>query len=309
MTDKYQKLRNDLAAAIADAERQGGVNERAEQIVALLAERDALAAAPVSAEPLFWYRPRSDDGYEGPLHNSRVGDVRKASGAWVPLFAGTAPVSAEPVAWFVDWPGEPDLGHYLAEAPVDGARSRPLVFLDAAPVAAQAVDVSANIQRIIDLASNALPADIPKALRLIVGECWKIQEAIAAQAQQPVSGADGLRDQGKPWSGWACQYPGKLPRLYGDKAIAELNHHPEEGDRLFQLAECAQQDGGKVDVWQCTTTLQESDDLIWLYCQDTHTIDGPVKSNPEFIDAWTHWAWVEHPSTAAIDATRKEPDQ
>ncbi|RSE58833.1 hypothetical protein EGT81_16635 [Alcaligenes faecalis] len=138
---------------------------------------------------------------------------------------------------------------------------------------------------------------------------WEIGRESAAQVQQPVSGADGLRDQGKPWSGWACQYPGKLPRLYGDKAIAELNHHPEEGDRLFQLAECAQQDGGKVDVWQCTTTLQESDDLIWLYCQDTNTIDGPVKSNPEFIDAWTHWAWVEHPSTAAIDAARKEPDQ
>lgn len=44
MTDKYPKLRQDLAAAIADAKRQGGVNERAEQIAALLAERDTLAA-------------------------------------------------------------------------------------------------------------------------------------------------------------------------------------------------------------------------------------------------------------------------
>lgn len=52
MTDKYPKLRQDLAAAIADAKRQGGVNERAEQIAALLAERDTLAAAPVSAEPV-----------------------------------------------------------------------------------------------------------------------------------------------------------------------------------------------------------------------------------------------------------------
>lgn len=50
MTDKYQKLRVDLELAIADAKRQGGVNERAEQIAALLAERDALAATPVSAE-------------------------------------------------------------------------------------------------------------------------------------------------------------------------------------------------------------------------------------------------------------------
>ena len=80
-------------------------------------------------------------------------------------------------------------------------------------------------------------------------EMWKargvdrvISEALnAAQAEQPVSGDDRLLVQGDPWSGWACQYPGKLPRLYGDKAIAELNHHPTEGDRLFQLVEGAQQ--------------------------------------------------------------------
>lgn len=53
----------------------------------------------MSTEPLFWYRPRTDGGYEGPLHNGQIEDVRKASGAWVPLFAGAAPVSAEPVAY------------------------------------------------------------------------------------------------------------------------------------------------------------------------------------------------------------------
>lgn len=68
------------------------------------------------------------------------------------------------------------------------------------------------------------------------------------------------------------------------------------------------QDADKVDAWQCTTTLTESDDLIWLYCQDTNTIGGPVASSPEFIDSWTHWAWVEHPSTASISAARKEQE-
>ncbi|KAG1475304.1 hypothetical protein G6F54_014247 [Rhizopus delemar] len=43
----------------------------------------------------------------------------------------------EPVAWLIDWPGEPDLGHYFAEEPVQGGRSRPLY---AAPTA-QAVDL------------------------------------------------------------------------------------------------------------------------------------------------------------------------
>lgn len=41
-------------------------------------------------QPLFWYRPRSDDGYEGPIHNDRIEEVRKQSGAWVPLYPGFA---------------------------------------------------------------------------------------------------------------------------------------------------------------------------------------------------------------------------
>ncbi len=39
------------------------------------------------------------------------------------------------------------------------------------------------------------------------------------------------------YSGWACQYPGKMPRLYGAKEIAEVNHYPEQGDRLFRIVE------------------------------------------------------------------------
>lgn len=98
MTDKYQKLRNDLAAAIADAERQGGVNERAEQIAALLAERDALAAAPVSAEPDdqmcrqaygdFYHKIRAEIGYDHWCAIWRFIAKRLS-----------APVSAEPINW------------------------------------------------------------------------------------------------------------------------------------------------------------------------------------------------------------------
>lgn len=46
-----------------------------------------LASAPVSGEVLFWYRPRSDGWYEGPIHNDRIEEARKRSGAWVPLVA------------------------------------------------------------------------------------------------------------------------------------------------------------------------------------------------------------------------------
>lgn len=39
-------------------------------------------------EPVFWYRPvGTDGGYEGPIHNWAIEEVRKKSGAWVPLYA------------------------------------------------------------------------------------------------------------------------------------------------------------------------------------------------------------------------------
>ena len=102
---------------------------------------------------------------------------------------------------------------------------------------------------------------------------------------------------------------GRLSKLNWPLATLKQSHDENLealiAERIKEANE-DKQDADKVDAWQCTTTLQESDDLIWLYCQDTNTIDGPVKSNPEFIDAWTHWAWVEHPSTAAIDAARRE---
>ena len=37
-------------------------------------------------EPLFWYRPRSDGLYEGPIHNAQIERARKESGGWVPLY-------------------------------------------------------------------------------------------------------------------------------------------------------------------------------------------------------------------------------
>lgn len=36
------------------------------------------------------------------------------------------PKGTEPVAWLIDWPDEPDLGHYFAESPTESGRCRPL---------------------------------------------------------------------------------------------------------------------------------------------------------------------------------------
>ena len=62
---------------------------------------DELRQAIEQAEqetPMFWYRPRSDGMYEGPLHNAQIEQVRKDSGGWVPLYTRpTAP--AVPQGW------------------------------------------------------------------------------------------------------------------------------------------------------------------------------------------------------------------
>lgn len=58
----------------------------------------ATPAAPLSqqSEPVAWIRLRSDGGYEGPIMDASMEDVRKRSGAWTPLYAGSAPASPVP---------------------------------------------------------------------------------------------------------------------------------------------------------------------------------------------------------------------
>ena len=131
------------------------------------------------------------------------------------LYAG--PVAQEPVAWLIDWPDEPDLGHYIAESPadIDSGRSRALVFADAAPVAAQA-QPAVNQSLTTDQPSDADIIGIAVAQSLVchdhgdIVSAWREDADIRAHvlafarallaryraqavpAQQPVSGADGL---------------------------------------------------------------------------------------------------------------------
>ena len=48
--------------------------------------------------------------------------------------------------------------------------------------------------------------------------------------------------QGEPvaWSGWGCQHPGKMPRLYGERRIAELNCDWENGDQVLHFTAAPQ---------------------------------------------------------------------
>ena len=73
------------------------------ELVALIAGLRAGAETAEVEEPLFWFRPSSVNGlYEGPLHNAQIEQVRKDSGAWVPLYTASklaAAVAAERDYW------------------------------------------------------------------------------------------------------------------------------------------------------------------------------------------------------------------
>ena len=57
--------------------------------------------------------------------------------------------------------------------------------------------------------------------------------------------------------------------------------------------------------WEDIRTLPTCDDLIWLYCQDSNTIDGPIAPEPNLEEyGWSHWAYANAPSTAWIDTAQ-----
>lgn len=62
-----------------DAERHA----KADHLLGVIAN----AGKAASAEPVAWIRFRSDGGWEGPIHNGQIDEVRRSSGAWTPLYA------------------------------------------------------------------------------------------------------------------------------------------------------------------------------------------------------------------------------
>jgi len=88
-------------------------------------------------------------------------DAGSAVAAWngraaLPSDAAQAPV-APPVAWMIDWPDEPELGHYFGEEPNSGARSMPL-YASPAPLAAAGL-TDEQIERALAAYTEALETD------------------------------------------------------------------------------------------------------------------------------------------------------
>ena len=82
-------------------------------------------------------------------------------------------------------------------------------------------------------------------------------ESVLAQRIAKLSAAATQAQEDAPvgfaWSGWACMYPGKLPRLYGALEIASVNLDAANGDHLIHLSTSpdpkAQADAQDTDRW------------------------------------------------------------
>ena len=82
-------------------------------------------------------------------------------------------------------------------------------------------------------------------------------ESVLAQRIAKLSAAATQAQEDAPvgfaWSGWACMYPGKLPRLYGALEIASVNLDAANGDQLIHLSTSpgpqAQADARDVERW------------------------------------------------------------
>lgn len=150
----------------------------------------AALAQPACGEPL--YQPKDEAISEIQMAIAASPDCRAHGLSWDEATAlydagyrkfappAAAPVAdGEPVGWIIDWPDEPELGHYFGDSPA-GADSRSRPLYTAPPAAAhgdEAVHVpTALASRIVAaLESSGLNADYRMA-----GE---IRELIAMRAQ------------------------------------------------------------------------------------------------------------------------------
>ncbi|WP_312374927.1 hypothetical protein [Pseudomonas oryzihabitans] len=107
------------------------------------------------------------------------------------------PAAGEPVAWMIDWPDEPELGHYFSESPdeLTGSRSRPL-FTVAPPAAAHGGISAEVLSPFLAVADAYDPAEddayvpakdwmMDDALRLTLGQFRALKRAAAHGDEAP----------------------------------------------------------------------------------------------------------------------------
>jgi len=107
--------------------------------------------------------------------------------------------------------------------------------------AAPSLDHSGDANKMVDVeccCENPEPEEGPA----MVSDCCPIHNVFPQHCENCAQddGHDHIADAGKvvpsDWEGWACHKAGKMPRLYGEKSIAEVNCDTENGERLIFLS-------------------------------------------------------------------------
>lgn len=91
------------------------------------------------------------------------------------------------------------------------------------------------------------------------------------------------------WSGWAVQYPGEMPKLYGAREIAELNFYPEEGARLIHLMEAAPRSGDAPVAWGWAYKTRPESDMAAV-TETSARMGERDDSNPFWVPVYPLYA-------------------
>ncbi|MEP9689716.1 hypothetical protein QYG59_18315 [Xanthomonas perforans] len=140
--------------------------------------------------------------------------------------------------WRLAWKGDTEDGPYAWFVRPMALRPEPEAIAARQPVGVErhtAESARALAERAVQsvelIGTLAGPSHVQAVVRsyaaLVARSCLLYDGGQPAPAAVPVDG--------EGWSGWATQYPGKMPVLRGAREIAELNYHPEEGQRLLFL--------------------------------------------------------------------------
>lgn len=144
------------------------------------------------------------------------------------------------------------------DVPLEEYPARILGVLDALASAPVAGEAQLSDDDALDILSEHGDHNVEHGR--IMFDKWTLRAAGEDLMQRCRAAGSTVGSQG--WSGWACQYPGKLPRLYGTREIAGLNCDVENGDRVLFLSEHDTRQDIKMDFSDAYEGARE-DLAIW----------------------------------------------
>ena len=83
--------------------------------------------------------------------------------------------AVEPVAYLIDWPDEPELGHYFSESATESGRSTPLFTHPAPPATGERAELIAGFRELAKIWTGAEAAVFQKAADMLEADAREIK--------------------------------------------------------------------------------------------------------------------------------------